>query len=474
MRVLFVLSFLRAAFWQMYYSEGIASLSAVLKKNGYKTDLFLVEDLADVDLLYEHIKKTKPDVIGFSVTAVQHPGIKWLSKEIKKRFKDIFIVAGGVHCTLGPDLVIKNKAIDAVCVGEGEDALLELVNKLKAGKSIKKIDNMWVRVNGEVFRNRMLEPNDINKLPKPDRELFHKNNLGYYTGSIWLKKGKRGGTFLMSRGCVFKCNYCSSPALSIKYGSGYFRLKDPRIAIKQIKAAVKKYKYDYLIFVDDTFTINKVWFNEFLDLYKKKVGLSFNIQTRINTFDYKMMRKMKEAGGYLVIIGVESGDEKIREMVLNRKMTNEHIKKGARMIKRAGMKLATYNMMGLPYETAEKFKKTVQLNAEIESDFPYIFIFYPYERTKLYTMCQKLGVLRKKLPMDFVAREDSPLKLKDFKREDIRYYYKNFYNFFELLKPRKGRLRQWLNSWWFRIGFVPPSSRWFVLSSQLWKLRRFG
>ena len=107
MRVLFVLSFLRAASWQMYYSEGIASLSAVLKKNGYQTDLFLVEDLKDVELLDKHIKDTNPQIVAFSVTSVQYPGFVWITKHLKKKFKDLFIIAGGVHCSLGPHLVIK-------------------------------------------------------------------------------------------------------------------------------------------------------------------------------------------------------------------------------------------------------------------------------------------------------------------------------------------------------------------------------
>jgi len=473
MKVLFVLSFLRAASWQMYYSEGIASLSAVLKKNGYETDLFLVEDLKDVKSLNKYIKKTKPKIIAFSITSVQYPGIRWILKEIKKRFKSIFIVVGGVHCSLNPNLIIKNPAIDAVCIGEGEYALLELVDKLKKGKSIEKIDNLWVRINGKVVKNKMIESNDINKLPEPDRDIFQQKNLDSYTGSVWLKKGLNGGMFLMSRGCVFECSYCASPALNAKYGSKYYRLLDFRKGVRQIKKAVKKYKYDYIIFVDDTFTINKGWVKDFLKLYKKEVGLPFNIQTRINTFDLELMKLIKQTGGYMVIVGVESGDKKIRELILNRSMTNEQIRQGVKWIKQAGMKVGTYNMMGLPRETPNKFKKTLILNARIESDFPYIFIFYPYENTKIYRICKDSDLILKKLSSDFVAREDTPLNLDNFKREDILYYYKNFNNLFNRLKKIKARektVKKLKKDWWFKIGFMPPSSKWFWLTSRLWKL----
>ena len=469
MRVLFVLSFLRAASWQMYYSEGIASLSAVLKKNGYQTDLFLVEDLKDVELLDKHIKDTNPQIVAFSVTSVQYPGIEWITKHLKKKFKDLFIIAGGVHCSLGPHLVIKNKAIDAVCIGEGETALLNLVEKMKNGKSIKKIDNLWIRDNGRVIRNKILEPHDINQLPSPDKDIFHQSSLGYYMGPIWLKKGLKGGTFLMSRGCVFNCSYCASPALNQKFDNKYYRLMDPKKGIEQIKAAVKKFNYDYLIFVDDTFTINKIWVKDFLKLYQKEVGLPFNVQTRINTYDYELMKLIKKAGGYMVVVGVESGDEKVRELVLNRRMTDEQIKKGIKWIKKAKMKVGTYNMMGLPTETIEDFKKTLFLNVEIESDFPYIFIFYPYENTKIYRMCQEKGWLLKDLPKDFVAREDTPLNLPSFKREDILYYHKNFYSLAERLRKLKqmGKPKcEWNKDWWFRFGFTPPSSRKFWLTTK--------
>jgi anaerobic magnesium-protoporphyrin IX monomethyl ester cyclase len=460
MKVLFVDSNIGAGDWKMFFRPGLANLSASLKKAGHKTDVFLVHDESYIDELLENVSRYNPKVIGFTATESTFEGVTRLAKLIRKKFPSKYLICGGTHCIVSPEEVIKVKEFDAVCTGEGDHALPNLCDSYQKNKKFSnKINNFWFNKGGKIIKNRRDPSVDISKLPFPDREVFHEKGYGYYDGHLMLQPEMRGGTFLLSRGCPFNCAYCCNHALKKSFGANYYRVVDPKRGIEEILEAQKKYHYDYISFTDDTFTLNKKWFHEFIDLYAKEVQVPFVCQLRIGTFSEEEVIKLKNAGCYYVMFGLESGDETIRKLVLNRNMSDEEIYKGMKLLKDYDIKVGTYNLIGVPGDTPWKHIKTLRMNALLDVDFTYRFVFYPFKKTHLYYLCKEKGYLT--TPGEgFVEREDSLLALEDFPKEDIIYYFINFYDFFALL-TYKG---SWIIKLFYRLKFwlsvVPPS--WFL------------
>ena len=234
-----------------YYKEaeqiGIEYLSAVLKKAGHETDLIfdcgssnkfgmvksnIFAKTQNIKSMVEKAKKFNPNLIAFSSETDIYPDVKRMGYILKKEFQNVLIVIGGRQATNLPDYVIKEKCFDILCRGEGEEAILELVDKLEKGKDITKIKNLWIKKNGKVYKNE-LRPllQDLDKLPFPDRDLFYK--YGVFRSQLMI---------MGSRGCPHACSYCNnSYYMQLYKGKGkYIRRRGVKNIINEIKYCIKK------------------------------------------------------------------------------------------------------------------------------------------------------------------------------------------------------------------------------------------
>jgi radical SAM superfamily enzyme YgiQ (UPF0313 family) len=171
-------------------------------------------------------------LIAFSVLSTEFEFSIKISKLIKENFQ-IPIIFGGIHPTIEPKEVIKNEYVYMVCIGEGEDTLLELVNKMESGKDVKNILGLWVKENGRVFKSpiRPLETN-LDKFPFPDREIFDKRHF---------IKDYPGSPFLTSRGCPYKCTYCCNHLLQKIYNyKNYVRFRSVDNVLDEMEFVKKK------------------------------------------------------------------------------------------------------------------------------------------------------------------------------------------------------------------------------------------
>jgi len=474
MKVLFVESRLGSANWGLNFNVGIASMTGILNKYGHEADIFVVFTTQDILKLIQLIKNYEPDIIGFSFTESTFPGVKKISKKIKSKFPNLYIIGGGVYCIFAPQEIISCKSLDAICIGEGEYALLDLLKNFHNKNLLLKTKDFWFRHYKKIIKNPKSPPININLLPEPNRKIFNTKKLDIYQGSLFFLPNKKGGCFSMSRGCIFSCSYCASPTLASLSGgfSKYFRLLDPKQGIQQIQKAIKSYHYEYIIFLDDTFTLNKDWFNTFSKLYKKHIKLPYHCQLRIGTFTKETALQLKKSGCDSVSFGLESGDPELRTTILNKDISDEQIKNGVLLLKNAGLKVASYNMIGIPGETPEKLLKTIKLNAEINIDKLYYFIFHPYKGTKIYDMCLKKNILTKQTS-SFIDREDTLLKMKEFNETDIRYFKDKFLILYNLRKIKsKNYIYIHISKLLFIYHALPPSSTYskiikFILNNHI-------
>lgn len=406
------------------YSFGVGIITSFLKKYGHKVRIMHLNEELDYPLDYQKIKKDienfKPELVAFSSTSNQFKFVEKLAPLIKKDF-NVPIVCGGIHATSAPEDTVLNESIDFICVGEGEHALLELVDKLEKGEDVSAIQNIWLRSNGKIIKNQLRPPiQDLNTLPFADREEFnHKRIVDISRG--WVN-------ILAGRGCPFRCTYCINHRYFDLYGNKYTaRVRSVENVLKEVEQLVKDPNVKMINFNDDTFTINKEWLLEFCEEYAKRFKFPFACNTRPTNFDKDMAQALKAAGCQEVKIGLEVGSEKVRKEILNRHMSDEVIIKAFDTAKQAGIRCWAFTMIGIPTETREDVLKTIKLLAKIR---PYIIrcsIFYPFKGTKLYDYCVEHNLIDKGKKRAYSNYFDgSILKLDSLSQIDILKFKKMF------------------------------------------------
>ena len=377
---------IKVVFLQNIWFEfmGPMYLSASLKSAKHDCRMLIGDSFADFkpDLLVN-----PPDVIAFSTMTGMHPWVVEVAGSIKGFLPQCLIVVGGPHPTFFPE-IIKETAIDIICRGEGEDAIVELADALASKVKYENILNLWVKLeDGSIIKNdvRSLQQ-DLDILPVPDRTLY---------SAYPELSGTTVKVVISSRGCPFDCTFCFNHQMAELYrGKGrYVRHRSPAGVIAEIQSIKDNEQVKRIYFADDTFALDRNWLKDFLPLYGEKIGLPFHCLIRINQIDRDIAGMMRKNGCETVFFGIESGDETIRNEVLKKAITDADIRSGAAILRQAGITFRTYNIVGFPGETFDEALKTVALNIEIETDFPWCSIFMPYPGTQLAEYAMEHGYL---------------------------------------------------------------------------------
>ena len=348
---------------------GPMSISGVLKKSGHQCRLIIVGN--DKKHLMK-IAEYDPDLIGFSTMTGPHRWVLKMAGEIKQQF-DKPIILGGSHPTFFPE-IIQEAAVDMICLGEGEYALLELADKIDRGEDGSTVRNLWVKKNGRLIQNP-LRPliENLDELPFPDRALYD---------HCALLRAVPAMKFLTGRGCPYRCTFCFNHQFNELYrGLGRMvRKRSVASLIQEIRVTAKKYGLRLIRFPDDTFSGNKRWLLEFLPKYKAEVNLPFTGLAHANELDEETIRTLKSAGCLNVYFGVETGNERLRNQLLRKNLTNGRLLETARWLRKHRLKFGTYNMFGLPQETLAMAFETIQFNQKLRPNFTINNIFQPYPR----------------------------------------------------------------------------------------------
>jgi anaerobic magnesium-protoporphyrin IX monomethyl ester cyclase len=410
MRIAFVHSFP-----QEYH--GIMYLSAVLKGAGHDCRVFVTS--LENDPVGE-IARYNPRIVGFTMTTGEHLKMVGMAARLKEEL-DVVTVFGGAHPTVCPE-VIEHEGVDIVCVGEGEEALLDLARGLEGGREITGIRNLWVKRDGAVVKNE-LRPlvEDLESLPLPDWSL-------YFRYPFLRKKSTK--TFIGSRGCPFRCTFCTDPYFhSIYRGKGrYLRMRNPRSFADEIREQKEKLGFTTVTFDDEVFVWNKEWLREFLGHYRRGVALPFFCGVRADTLTEDVVRELKASGCYGMSFGIESGSEFIRNEIGNKGIPNEKILEAARWVKESGVILRTTNMFCMPEETPERAWETVMLNSDCRVDHPFAYVYQPLPKTKMFEHALGRGFIDPGFSFDSLEPmhlNDNPLRLE--KKGEILNIQKFFY-----------------------------------------------
>ncbi len=393
------------------YNFGLGYIASVLKNEGHNIDYILLKNRRDIFSLYKKVKNVKPKIVAFSVTSSQFNYLKNITKTIKKVSKT-FILCGGVHPTLKPNCIFEIPELDAIVIGEGEFPLLELANAVQKNIEYRKTKNFWFRDKDKIIENEV-RPLIINldELPFPDKESLD------YQRVIDTAGGKN--RFIFSRGCPFQCTYCCNKALSKIYPNSrnYFRQRSPQKAIEEIEMDEKKFKFNEIIFDDDIISLNKKWFYNFFNLYKKKFNYPFRCNIRVGTIDSDMMKLLKEAGAIMIRIGIEHGNEEFRKTILKRNISNKQIINTFKLCDKYKIRHNDFMIVGFPFETKKLFLDTVKLCREVSAKGQ-INIFHPYPGTDLDIVCEKNKWIPDK--KYFMEREEAVISFPNYTKKEIQ------------------------------------------------------
>ena len=381
---------------------GVEYLSAALKQAGHITFLifdslvfsdpnsFSVPALAALFDFQKDIKNAlqheRPDMVCFSANTSNYRWALAAAAFVRTILEDVVIVFGGVHPTAVPDRVIIEAVVDVCCVGEGEEALVELAGAIDSRSEFSSIPNLWVKSAVGVIKNPVRMPvKDLDSLPFPDKNIYYRDYGFMFPGYI----------VVASRGCPFSCAYCHSSVVKDIYrGLGsFYRRRSPENVLAELESALKKHKPRYIRFEDEVFTCNKDWLRRFLPLYKEKIGLPFDCSLHPRSCDDETVAMLKMAGCAVAHMGVQSLNAGLRASVLDRHYSNEEACRAIKAFRQAGIFIACDNIFGVPGQDEGEMRETVSFYLNNTPDYIAVYWLNYYPRTKITALALKKGLI---------------------------------------------------------------------------------
>ena len=394
-------------------SLGPGFLAPLLRRAGHQVEFFRASADMPPEAFVDRVEDVDPGLLGLSLTTRQWLRARELIGYLRERH-DVPVIAGGLHPTFAAEQVLATPGFDYVCLGEGEEAMLELVERLDSGRSLgplSGIRNIWVRGGMKPPLRPPFEP--IDELPFIARDL-----LDEYPGVVHMAT---------QRGCPFPCTYCAARKYADLYDDrSYGRRRSIDNVFAELRELDAATPLRWISFLDDTFTIHHPWVREFCRRYPDEIGTDFGILARVETVNERMIHALAAAGCKLITYGVESGSERVRRQIMHRPVTNQRFKDVIGWTRAAGIRSVCNYMLGLPGETRDDLRQTLELASELESFDLCYYVFYPYPGTALYRVCVDEGLLPDDVEDLPANHRQTILRLRHLDNDDIAEFYDKF------------------------------------------------
>lgn len=382
-------------------NHGLASLAGAVRQQGHNFSFNHIISLESIESVIQQAKNHHPDIIGFSYNSTQKQFAIQYGAAIKEAM-GVTLIAGGVHPTIAPEEVLNTEVFSGVALGEAEKSLPDLLTRFDQGDDLATTPGFWwKRPAGDIYQNPVPPLEPLANLPMPDYSIFDTASI-QVASSGWI-------ALIITRGCPYNCSYCCNHVLRGIYPikKDYVRFPYVEHGIRLIKNGLSNYSNVHGIeFSDDLLISNRSWFLKFAESYKKEIGLPYMCNGRIEHFSDDIIRALKDSYCTRVNIGIESGNEWLRRFLLNRHMSNQTIIDCFDRLKQAKIQTSAYNMVGLPFETKDQMRDTLDINKLVRPDHGGAFYFYPFPATKLYNICKEYDLLLDDsiTPRGYVAR----------------------------------------------------------------------
>ncbi|MDP2905311.1 MAG: radical SAM protein, partial [Candidatus Omnitrophota bacterium] len=332
------------------------------------------------------VLEDSPDLIGISCMTASSREAYSMARKLKELSK-AKIVMGGPHVTdFGKEVLIEEKAADLAVTGEGEETIVELCSRLSQGRDLLGIEGLIFRDKGTVIDNGpRVSKGPLDDISMPARELYD-NRL--YCPLPNSYKRLPSTTLITARGCAYrKCAFCYTGGMQ----GQPFRRHSVKRVIDEIKILVNNYGIREIQFLDSIFILNKPWVEEFCRVLKsEKIDIAWNCGAKVDLLDPKILKTAADAGCYSLFLGLESGNQDLLD-IIQKGITIQQIKDAVKWAHEAGIETRGSFILGLPGETPEKAKKTIELAVELDLTYAQFNLAFPFKGTKMADFALDMG-----------------------------------------------------------------------------------
>ena len=356
---------------------------------------FIRYGITDAELT-RRIQDFKPDVVAVSClfSAVQEDmaNVCSVAKSVNP---DIITIVGGVHAgNMAEEIMDLYPQVDFVIVGEGEQTFLDILNALEKKVGYNFLNGVSFRENGiKRFVSKTRYIKDLDSIPFPTYHLFDLKRYfgrgeahGFYRRTPYIQ-------MITSRGCPCKCTFC---ALGAHWGD-FQRNRSAKNILDEMESLIKNYGIKEFHFEDDNLTADK---KRTIELCKGMVERKFNILWHapsgiaVYTLDEEIIENMAASGCYSITLAIESGNQEVLSKLMHKPVNLKKIPALVKVIRKNGIDVRAFFMLGFPGETKENMRKTIDFARGLELDWAYFSIFSPLPKTEMYKVCLEKGYIK--------------------------------------------------------------------------------
>jgi radical SAM superfamily enzyme YgiQ (UPF0313 family) len=364
---------------------GLGYLAAILEKNQYQVDVIDCQLLKlSLEDFRSEISKRQPNIVGVTSSTLTYQSALKLIKIAKEICPNCITIAGGPHVTFWDDKALQEcPELDIVVRREGENTMLELVQKIEAEKSYNDVLGTTLRKDGKIVKNPdrpYIE--DLDSLPFPARHLWPMERLREYEDILYLAA---------SRGCVYWCEFCTT----VRMHGRKYRMRSPKNVVDELEFLHKTYGVKKFTFCDDAFTVDQPRIEVLCNEIKQRgLKIEWNCGTRVDMITKDLLAKMKDAGCISVWFGVESGTQQVLD-AMKKGISPELTVKVLGWVRELGLKPVPNVILGFPGETKKSAWKTIKFVEKIApDDVGFYNVATPFPGTPMYDMVKEKGWLR--------------------------------------------------------------------------------
>ncbi len=373
---------------------GLAYIASFLRESGHEVAIHDMKHspLPQADFL-EVVKGFGPELVGVGLYTVTVPVAEEISQLVKGWNPAVSIVVGGPHPAGAPEECARNPHFDYAAVGEGEVMMLELVEALENDGVIEDVAGLWF-TEDRADPESPLQVNpprgwidDLDALPWPARDILPP--LDSYKMTMFQYREWPASTIYTSRGCPYSCIFCERREIL----GNKFRVHSPTYVVDEIEHLMQDYGIREIFFYDDTFTLDARRVQGICEeILRRKLRISWNISTHVNTVKRELLRLMAQAGCWQIAYGIETGDPRVMQDIM--KGTDPAtIRERIQWTTEAGIEAKGLFMIGHPTDTPESINRTIEFARDLPIASANFKIAIPFVGTPLRDMASDYGEL---------------------------------------------------------------------------------